>query len=484
MATIRARASAFFKAFHKYSPGFRRKLQMNLIWATLSILLIVFWLEWSMYRTVRSNIAREWGRQLQQQSEQPFKVLAQYVVDASLKRIRTLGEEGKIDLTDFSTLSRQMLFALTKVPLKATLQIADEDGRELLMFRNGMAWQTRMIRDGSHAEWKRWEGEELVDDGWTTAFKYDPRAQDWYLAASGEEVAWIIPAKMPGIQESSSAISASLRWESAGNTFVTALHIPLHEILTLIHLFSGNERGIIFGHFEGGEFVVVTGLYDPDLYGSAQTGEALSAEAEHEARAVIAEFMKQWRQQNDSNKEAVEDVTMNGIQWWVGAKQITLGTQHFWLGVAFPEKSVSSDIRREQKTMASVLIGTVALALIVLGIQLRFFLKTSKEIEAEYIQRQERKQGILQVIERGESTRLEFKSTIRWNLKTNKAGKGIEIAWLKTVAAYLNSEGGTLLLGVRDDGEVLGLEADNFQNEDRLLLHVNNLLKQHVGLEF
>ncbi|MCP4396159.1 MAG: ATP-binding protein, partial [bacterium] len=79
---------------------------------------------------------------------------------------------------------------------------------------------------------------------------------------------------------------------------------------------------------------------------------------------------------------------------------------------------------------------------------------------------------------------LEFKSTIRWNLKTNKAGKEIEIAWLKTVAAYLNSEGGTLLLGVRDDGEVLGLEADNFQNEDRLLLHVNNLIKQHVGLEF
>ena len=456
---------------------------MNLIWATLSTLLLIFWLEWSMYGSVRNNIVREQGRQFQHQSENAFKILARHMVDANLKRIQQLGVEGNVDLADFKALSRQMLLTLAEVPLTATLQIADEDGRELLMLKNGMDWQIRLVRDGSRAEWKRWEGEEILDDGWR-AFEYDPRTQDWYLAADEEDVAWILPAKMPESHESSSAISASLRWETSGKSFVAALHIPLREVLTLTHLFSGNEQGFLFGPFESGESVMATRIYGSEQHGSAQHGGALEDEAEREANAVSAEFMGQWRQLAESDKESVIQVTVNALRWWAGAKQLTFGGQHFWLGVAFPEKSVSSDIRREQRTLVSVLISTVALALVILGIQLRFFLKTSKEIEIEYALLQEKKQGVLQLIERGESSRLEFKSTIRWNLKTNKAGKEIEIAWLKTVAAYLNSEGGTILLGVRDDGKVLGLEADKFQNDDRLLLHINNLLKQHIGLEF
>lgn len=62
---------------------------------------------------------------------------------------------------------------------------------------------------------------------------------------------------------------------------------------------------------------------------------------------------------------------------------------------------------------------------------------------------------------RGEDAHLEFKSTFRWDLKTAAVSKVIETAVLKTVGAFLNSrEGGTLLVGVADDGTVLGLEPD------------------------
>lgn len=86
-------------------------------------------------------------------------------------------------------------------------------------------------------------------------------------------------------------------------------------------------------------------------------------------------------------------------------------------------------------------------------------------------------------IKEGEGPELEFKSTLRWNLKADRAGKEIELASLKTMVAYLNSDGGTLLIGVEDDGSILGIEADNFPNEDKYLLHFNNLIKQHIGLE-
>jgi predicted HTH transcriptional regulator len=88
------------------------------------------------------------------------------------------------------------------------------------------------------------------------------------------------------------------------------------------------------------------------------------------------------------------------------------------------------------------------------------------------------------LINQGEGNNLEFKSTVRMNLKNGKAGKEIEFAWLKAVVAFLNSDGGTLLIGVADDGRILGLAADNFENDDRCLLHLKNLFNQHVGAEF
>jgi len=88
------------------------------------------------------------------------------------------------------------------------------------------------------------------------------------------------------------------------------------------------------------------------------------------------------------------------------------------------------------------------------------------------------------LITSGEGETLEFKSTLRWNLHTGKPGKEIENASLKTLAGFLNSNGGILLIGVDDEGKALGLETDKFQNQDKMLLHLNNLINAHIGLEF
>ena len=91
---------------------------------------------------------------------------------------------------------------------------------------------------------------------------------------------------------------------------------------------------------------------------------------------------------------------------------------------------------------------------------------------------------IVSILQVGENDGTEFKSTLRWNLHTDKADKKIENACLKTVAAFLNSDSGVLLIGVDDHGQVLGLNQDGFTSEDKLLLHWNSLLKAHIGVEF
>ena len=85
------------------------------------------------------------------------------------------------------------------------------------------------------------------------------------------------------------------------------------------------------------------------------------------------------------------------------------------------------------------------------------------------------------LIAQGEGEFVEFKSTLRWNLKAEKKDKNITHAITKTIAAFLNSDGGILLVGVGDDGEVLGLDADRFENEDKMLLFLTDTIKTQLG---
>ena len=92
-------------------------------------------------------------------------------------------------------------------------------------------------------------------------------------------------------------------------------------------------------------------------------------------------------------------------------------------------------------------------------------------------------QRLRSLIDIGENDRFELKSTLRWNLKANKPGREIENACLKTMVAFLNTAGGILLVGVEDDGNVVGLAPDKFPNADKYLLHVNNLIRERIGME-
>lgn len=67
---------------------------------------------------------------------------------------------------------------------------------------------------------------------------------------------------------------------------------------------------------------------------------------------------------------------------------------------------------------------------------------------------------LLQMIAAGESLRIEFKSSARWDYKRAQVNKELEHVIVKTIAALMNSDGGTLLIGVADDGSILGLDAD------------------------
>lgn len=88
---------------------------------------------------------------------------------------------------------------------------------------------------------------------------------------------------------------------------------------------------------------------------------------------------------------------------------------------------------------------------------------------------------IKDIIVNGESSEVEFKSTLRVNLHTGNKDPRIELAVLKTIAGFLNTNGGILTIGVSDDGAAQGIDADGFENEDKMSLHLVNLIKDRIG---
>lgn len=84
----------------------------------------------------------------------------------------------------------------------------------------------------------------------------------------------------------------------------------------------------------------------------------------------------------------------------------------------------------------------------------------------------------------GESGAVEFKSTLRINLHTGQPDEKIQLSALKTIAGFLNAKGGTLIIGVADEGQVLGLANDGFPNEDKLGLHLVNMVRERIGEVF
>lgn len=121
-----------------------------------------------------------------------------------------------------------------------------------------------------------------------------------------------------------------------------------------------------------------------------------------------------------------------------------------------PGIQVSVDISKEQKTRTSDL---------------------SEEID------------ILDIIKSGESEKVEFKSTFHFDVHNKQLNKGLRLNVIKAIAAFMNSKGGTLLIGIDDKAKILGLKNDysllgKKRNKDGFELSLSQEISNRIGDEF
>ncbi|MBV6480038.1 MAG: hypothetical protein HGGPFJEG_02852 [Ignavibacteria bacterium] len=91
---------------------------------------------------------------------------------------------------------------------------------------------------------------------------------------------------------------------------------------------------------------------------------------------------------------------------------------------------------------------------------------------------------ILSLIRKGENKHIEFKESFSKNIRTGQKDKEIEKSSLKNIVGFLNADGGTLLIGVADNGEIKGVEDDFFTSADKYKLNFKNSINTKIGSEF
>lgn len=126
---------------------------------------------------------------------------------------------------------------------------------------------------------------------------------------------------------------------------------------------------------------------------------------------------------------------------WITENLETLEQTHFGQYIAVINKTVIDAADTEEALKQSIEER-----------QLRRFLTTLRKIGDL--------RPISELIKLPESNQLEYKSTFQWDVNRNCENKELRFSTLKTIVAFLNSQGGTLIIGVEDNGNIFRLERD------------------------
>ncbi len=191
-----------------------------------------------------------------------------------------------------------------------------------------------------------------------------------------------------------------------------------------------------------------------------------------EAEAVLNNA----KSQDTSSADYARNQNIAGREFGILKTSFELDGQFYYIDYYFDTQTVSRNIQIILLTLI-ILFSFFGLGLFLLILFLR-----PERIKLSAAER------IKQLITLGESEKLEFKSSLRWDYNNGVVNKDLERVIIKSIAAFSNASGGQLLIGVRDDGAILGLEKDyatlKTPNADYFELHVRNLIAKEFGQDF
>ena len=252
-----------------------------------------------------------------------------------------------------------------------------------------------------------------------------------------------------------------------GTLVADAQVIPLQAVLEQDQR-AAVDLGPVTGFIKEDELDAEGARHLMEHLSNEQYSVVVESFSEEHGYAIVSheKFDARWR-------ELAADI-IEGTKIDAELRQMDLGVAFFDLGVGLigemPMEQMPSDDDKHH-SLASRIDTRVPV------------LVTSVDIENQRITLEHQDYQLSRELAEGESATVEFKSTLRVNLKSDdkRFDKRMEDEVLGAIAAFLNTDGGVLYIGVQDDGTALdAVKVDRFTDEDKMSLHLVNLVEKGI----
>jgi len=404
----------------------------------------------------------------------------------ALQQIREDGLNGSLIFTSEVELNKKFAEYLKKFSVENTLYFANSVGDQYIIYKDKDTWVSSFRNEKIEKKkvlWRRWKKFDKPVNEWGETTEYDSRKEKWYqqvnLAYAKDSIFWTEPITSFATKQLS--IDGAIFWRGKNDSLLygCAFEVPVKKLSSALSI---NDNFDLKRSFIVNWNDRLLELSTGDIDSSLITDDLKNIDTISKKDSILGKLLANWKMLG-MKENSMFKFTADEDIWWANIKRFPFGKSRLLYGIAVEESDLVFKLVW-QRLLLWVLLGIVLIAstfafLIYRKKRRGSFVKfTSKDYSAQ----------IEQMIKQGESSSLEFKSSLRWDYREEKVNKKLEEVILKSVSAFSNAEGGSLIIGVDDDGKVLGLGNDiatlKKQNIDYFELHLRNLLNQTFGVNY
>lgn len=392
-------------------------------------------------------------------------------VESTLTNIR-----AEIDSTHFSSLNldQKAAFLIEHIQSNSKvsgLMILEHSGRFSLLQheQNSFVFATDSASKIDNVKWYRLDKKGNVQNTWAMALGMELDILTW-----GEEVfnesyryrtpLWTSSGQILGLKNGGLATHVTWRSDTNGQLITCIAVLDQNTMVT-------NTPRSVKENFQS--FIVnLNGVEIPFQGQSRMTSDST-------AKLGIFKKAKESWKITGAMIPGTFNFIYNGDVWWSQSSKVDIK------GVSAAVLSVNESSLYYTSFMEHVSELSIIIVLLLITVVLFFRGWKKRHLSLdEFVKSQNTDKHASELINLGENDHLEFKSSFRWDYQLNVVNKELEGVIAKSIAAFSNAKGGTLLIGVDDDGNVLGLEKDINTLKRKDLDFFENTLRTYLNKSF
>ncbi len=425
---------------------------------------------------------------LSQKLERELIDLLDPVREEIFQIIQTYPESSAFSL-DEDSLAKVFIPMIARVPAIGSIMLYNSDGQSLTVYRERNTYVTSLQNqefDSTGIVWNRRMKDNSISSSWSEMISGQDERRKALLAIldqimHDDEIMW-----WPGLYQSNllkePVITAAVDWysEKDSTVFICSIEMPLRIMIRHFQAFNKFDDRIIFFVTGSGQLIDIPVAFPDTLQTLFEKYESGMINAPQDS--ILLVYLNNWYQQG-GNMNMTYYHRLPDEDWWLHIRPFHSFERIAAVGLAMPETSLKIGLlARNYQIIIVAVLAVISILLFIAAAAKRKRKRLSPGATPG------KGRDWPELIKGGENQHVEFKSALRWDQHLQQVNPKLEGVIIKSIAAFSNGKGGTLLIGVRDNGEVAGLDGDfnslKKNDSDYFEIHLRNLMNQNFGIPF